>query len=253
MEKLPANCHKCGQDFLITRGNKQAHQRTGIAPSCEDCQRKADTERIKQAMDGLTVEEKQECRKRAVEKIKAKGSQSVYKQWATIRSDPKNLEVVINKRREEMKKVWDNMPTEEKNRRVKAWFGSHGCRRSKGNELLKQKMQEANLYDGFVSEQAFCGYIPDEINHELKMIIEFYGDVYHCNPSQYKDENRFVNLIKRTVGEQWRRDRKRLGVFYQQGYSVLIVWSRDFHNREKAELERIQDEIARKKVLVGVL
>ena len=97
----------------------------------------------------------------------------------------------------------------------------------------------------------FHGYVPDEINHDLKIIVEFFGDAYHCNPKLYKDENQFVNLIKRTVGEQWSRDRKRLGVFYKCGYSVVVVWSRDFNNSPKRELERIKDEIIRKKILVG--
>ena len=99
---------------------------------------------------------------------------------------------------------------------------------------------------GFQSEEAFHGFFPDEINHVLKIIVELYGEFYHCNPKKYKDPDIFMKGIGRTVGEQWARDRKRLGVFYKHGYTVVIVWENDFRKNPQNEIRRIQDEIKKK-------
>ena len=148
-----------------------------------------------------------------------------------------------------MKKVWENYDETRKNHILTKLLDSHGKSRSIGSENLKKKLIENNLYDGFVSEEIFHGYFPDEINHELKIIIEYYGDIYHCNPKRYKNPSEWVSAIERTVQEQWDRDRKRLGVFYKHGYTVVIVWEKDFHVNPQKQIERIKNEIDKKRAL----
>jgi len=103
------------------------------------------------------------------------------------------------------------------------------------------------LYDGFISEEPFHGFIPDEINHNLKIIIEVFGDLYHCNPLKYTEPNLYVRAIQRTVGEQWKRDRIRLACFYKHGYTVIIVWEKDIYNNINKQIERIKNEIDKKR------
>jgi len=47
------------------------------------------------------------------------------------------------------------------------------------------------LSEGFTSEECFHGFVPDEINHNLRLIVELYGDLYHCNPRVYKDASQY--------------------------------------------------------------
>ena len=248
-EKLPVNCPTCGRKFGLARRHWSFYEKKGRFPPCSDCRGKVAGQRF----INQTKKERAEVLRLSAISRKGHSYDAVKKQWDVIKADPEKYRTLLEKRKVNMGQVWKKMSEEERNRRVGLFHSSHGRRRSKGNDLLKTMMQEAGLYEGFVSEQVFHGYIPDEINHELKIIVEFYGDAYHCNPRDYKDEKQFVNLIKRTVGEQWSRDRKRLGVFYKHGYSVVIVWARDFRNSPRKELERIKDEINSKRVLIGIV
>ena len=246
-EKLTVVCKTCGGEFGLARRFWKHYEKIGVLPTCSECRGKVSGDRL----HNQTKEERAECLRLSAVSRKGTSYEAVRKQWDVIKADPEKFKTLLAKRKANMDRVWMDMPEVEKNRRVGLLCSSHGKGRSKGNDALKKMMQEEGLYEGFVSEQVFHGYIPDEINHELKIIVEYFGDAYHCNPRDYKDENQFVNLIHKTVGEQWTRDRKRLGVFYQNGYSVVIVWARDFRNSSRKELERIRDEIARKRVLVG--
>jgi hypothetical protein len=98
-----------------------------------------------------------------------------------------------------MEKVWENYSDEQRNFIVKSLCDSNDCGRSKLSEEFKQELLKHNLYDGFKSEQIFHGFVPDEINENLKLIIEVFGDVYHCNPNKFKNPDVFINVIQRTV------------------------------------------------------
>jgi G:T-mismatch repair DNA endonuclease (very short patch repair protein) len=80
------------------------------------------------------------------------------------------------------------------------------------------------------------------------VIVEYYGDVYHCNPRRFKDESEYCPIIRRTVGEQWKRDRKRLACFTKRhGYDVVIVWESDWNKNPEKELDRIRDVVERRR------
>jgi len=168
------------------------------------------------------------------------------KQWRTIKSNPE----LYKKNRDRLKKqaieFWKNVSEERKNEIIKKMIAAKP--RSKGSDALKQGMTDSGLYDGFESEVAISGFVADEANKNLRIIVEYYGDVYHCNPKRYKDPNEYLKHIGRTVGEQWLRDRRRLGCFYKkQNYTVVIVWESDFKKDPDRELRRIANEIALKK------
>jgi G:T-mismatch repair DNA endonuclease (very short patch repair protein) len=202
---------------------------------------------------GQTPEQRSEQAKVARSSVRADVSETVRKQWDTIRADPEKWQRAKGRLKGLSVNQWETISDEDRNRRIKAFMGTHGKPRSKGNDDLKRMMREAGIYDGFVSEEMFKGFIPDEINHGLRIVVEYYGDIYHCNPMRYKDPNQYVAAIRRTVGEQWKRDRRRLGVFYRYGYSVVIVWEKDFHRDPKRELERIRHEVDKKRATVGTI
>jgi G:T-mismatch repair DNA endonuclease (very short patch repair protein) len=119
---------------------------------------------------------------------------------------------------------------------------SKGNVRSKLCDNFKQFLIEKGI-EGFQSEQAFHDFVPDEINHGIKVIIEVFGDLYHCNPENYKDENQFVQAIGRTVGEQWKRDRIKVAAFARYGYKTIIVWEKNFRNDPKETVVEVIKQI----------
>jgi G:T-mismatch repair DNA endonuclease (very short patch repair protein) len=246
-EILELACRVCRRDFKQTRRAFDDGKRESRLPICPTCRRKEASVRLGKLRANQTVAQRSDNGKKARSMVRADSSETVRKQWDTIRSDSQKWKKAKDRLRDLSVKQWKNISDEDRNRRIKAFMGTHGKPRSKGNEELKRMMQDAGLYDGFISEEIFKGFIPDEINHDLRLVVEYYGDIYHCNPMRYEDPNQYVPAIRRTVGEQWRRDRRRLGVFYRCGYSVVVVWEKDFHRDPKREIERIRDEIDKKR------
>ncbi len=246
-EKVLTECRVCGKTIHVAKRYIGDYRRRGSKPICASCRDEESSIRIVTATKAMTERDKARRNEKASRSLKNKKGSHVKKQWDTIRHDHAMMKRVSKKRSLSMKKVWDEMPEGEKNRRIEAWFSSHGKSRSKGNDRLKQMMIAEGIYDGFLSEQVFHGYIPDEINHELRIIVEYFGDIYHCNPRMYRDGSEYIELIKRTVGEQWERDRKRFLTFYRYGYSVIVVWAKDFRDKSRREIERVKDEIVEKR------
>ena len=238
--RVECTCISCGDTTETSMHNLRfcIEKQGGI--KCKNCIRLESSERFKNYQASLTKEQRVESAKTSNSLIKNPAA-NVRKQWETIKNDPERMEILRKQRGETTRERWENYAPEEKNRHLQNCLGVRS--RSKGSEELKQRMIDEGLFQGFESEQPFCGFIPDEINHDLKLIIEYYGDKYHCNPKEFKDPNQYQSYTKRTVGEQWKRDRRRVGAFYKAGYSVLIIWESDFREDPDIQIERVRNFI----------
>lgn len=71
------------------------------------------------------------------------------------------------------------------------------------------------------------GWCCDYVNHELKLIVEFFGDFWHHNPVIYDIE--YVNpFTKRSSADVWERDRRKIHELSNLGYKVIVVWEHDW-------------------------
>lgn len=176
-------------------------------------------------------------------KNNSKFFQNIYTKefWNKIRENPEKYQFYILHLTNISRNNWNNYTPEEKNNRLKKSFKN--ISRSKVSEEFKQWLKQNNLYQGFKSEQWIKGYKVDELSEEKKLIIEFYGDIYHCNPVLFKEENQYCSWLDRTVKEQWDRDRKRIEDLLKYGYSIIIIWESDYYNDKERLLERLIKEI----------
>lgn len=158
--------------------------------------------------------------------------------WKEIKKDP----ILYKKWEEHLTKIsretWASYTDEEKEKRLKKSFKENNFR-SKRSDIFKEWLIENNLYNGFKSEQWNSGYQVDEMDRNRKIIIEFYGDIYHCNPLQFKNENIFCKWIGRTVKEQWERDRIRIQKLKKAGFKIIIIWESEFFGKNK-DIEKIK-------------
>ena len=71
-------------------------------------------------------------------------------------------------------------------------------------------------------------YIP-----ELNLIIEYFGDYWHCNPTKYNSD--YYNQKKmKTAEEIWEYDRMKVDLIKSYGYNLEIIWETDLkYNNEK--------------------
>jgi very-short-patch-repair endonuclease len=249
---IDIKCLLCENIIQTKKYNEAYAKRKGLR--CKQCLSKMSSRTLKELRSRQTAEEKSAAAKLARSKVK-NSSESVKKQWNTIKSkSQEDYAQFIDSRSKRMKKVWDTVYTDEqKDKIVGALVSANNCGRSKLSENFKQELINNKLYDGFESEQPFHGFIPDEINHSLKLIIEVYGDVYHCNPKQYSDDTEYVPVIQRTVGQQRQRDKIRLAAFYKHGYTTIIVWENDIYRELDNQIKRIKDAIDEKRNIAGIL
>lgn len=81
---------------------------------------------------------------------------------------------------------------------------------------------------GFVSEQQIYTYRVDELNENLKIIIEINGDYIHANPLKYKSDQ-IIRIGSRsyTADNKWAKDADRKSYLESVGYVVFTVWESD--------------------------
>jgi very-short-patch-repair endonuclease len=70
-------------------------------------------------------------------------------------------------------------------------------------------------------------FYADIISFDKKVVIEFNGDYWHCNPQKY-DENFFHQVKKKKASEIWEQDKKRVEIIKSFGYNVLVIWESHF-------------------------
>jgi G:T-mismatch repair DNA endonuclease (very short patch repair protein) len=102
--------------------------------------------------------------------------------------------------------------------------------------------KELQLYElikhlGFIHNDGanlinICGYFPDMVHSDYKLIVEFYGDRYHANPKdkRFADDSAIIKVGReiKTAKQIRDRDAKRQKILEDAGYQVVIVWERNF-------------------------
>ena len=71
-------------------------------------------------------------------------------------------------------------------------------------------------------------YFIDVFSEPKKVIIEFNGDYWHCNPSFYSGSF-FHPKKKMTAGEIWEYDMSKVMTLKEKGYNVFVVWENEFN------------------------
>lgn len=93
-------------------------------------------------------------------------------------------------------------------------------------ELIKEKYPDAIL-EYQIPELNISAdiYIP-----EKNLIVEFFGDYWHCNPNKY-DASYQHKFIHQSASEIWERDETRKQKIKDLGFNVLIIWESEFNSK----------------------
>jgi very-short-patch-repair endonuclease len=162
---------------------------------------------------------------------------------------------------------WNQLTREEQQRRVKkASAASH--------ELLKDPVHAAARYakifaqaqlgymskahaqlHGLIEQYGFESHVQisamqvDECNRQLKIVVEYNGDMWHCNPKTWRADQ-YNTIIKMTAGEKWAKDRARYAFLRRAGYTVIVIWESGWKLDPQKYIDRIKDtydEISKQK------
>jgi very-short-patch-repair endonuclease len=162
------------------------------------------------------------------------------RQHETIKNDPEKYKIYCEKRKKIAIDFHNSLSEEDKVAHYNKAFKNRPT--SKAEDEFFDCLEQHGLV--FERQKCLSGFFVDGYVASIKCIIEFYGDTYHCNPKKYKDENQYCSWISRTVGEQWKRDQRRLACFYKNGCQVIIVWHSDWIKDQNREIRRIQDALS---------
>jgi very-short-patch-repair endonuclease len=103
-------------------------------------------------------------------------------------------------------------------------------------------LHESIAHLGFKSHVQIGPIQVDECNEELKIVVEYNGDFWHCNPRTWQ-EDQYNRVIKMTAGEKWRRDRARLVNLQKLGYTTLVIWESGWNTDPQKYINRIKETV----------
>lgn len=114
---------------------------------------------------------------------------------------------------------------------------------SKGHKDLHELIKEL----GFESHVQISMMQVDECNQDKKIVIEYNGDMWHCNPRIYKPDD-YNSVIRMTAKEKWQKDIARKKTLRDLGYRVIVIWESEWIKNAKKYLDIIKevcDEISK--------
>lgn len=109
--------------------------------------------------------------------------------------------------------------------------------KSNGKSISKSQKQlfdiVQNIYQDAVIEHQLVdiGISVDIFIPSKNLIIEFYGDFWHCNPNKYNSED-YNRCLHKTAKEKWELDIIRENKIKEAGYNLKIVWESDFKKND---------------------
>lgn len=144
---------------------------------------------------------------------KKKASQNLKKKWQSG-----DLEDVRKRMSEQMKKTI-------KLGKIKS-FNS-----SKKEKQINSYIQNLgfNTIQSYRIDTKICDiFIPS-----LNLIIEYFGDYWHCNPQKYNSN--YFNKKKSLFAEQiWKYDKTKVDLIKSLGYNLEVIWESDLkYNNDK--------------------
>lgn len=130
-----------------------------------------------------------------------------------------------------------------------AWTLAKHRTTSKAHQKIFEVLSSSFPGQLFETERVFRSgsheYYLDIVSEPLKMVVEYNGDYWHCNPQKYSSD--FFHQVKRMrAADIWASDEKRVNTLQKAGYSTFIVWEQDFHLNPSGSIEKLKDEVKKR-------
>lgn len=73
---------------------------------------------------------------------------------------------------------------------------------------------------------------------EKKLLVEYNGDYWHCNPKKYTQD--YINKKKKmTAKELWTQDEKKKKIAIENNYNFVVIWESDYKKNKEVEINKI--------------
>ena len=105
-----------------------------------------------------------------------------------------------------------------------------------------------NNYKSYYNNHQYCFFLnneerkstkikmiyPDFYCKELNLVVEFFGDYWHCHPNTFKDESFILPQHKITVGEVRHMDLQKKNIFKNKNINYLVIWEYDWSTNKES-------------------
>ena len=77
------------------------------------------------------------------------------------------------------------------------------------------------------------------------VIVECYGDYWHCNPQRYAPDY-FNKAMHLRAHQRWSKDATRKGQLESWGYRMIVLWEEDIKNNPRQIQNTLRQEVVTK-------
>lgn len=99
----------------------------------------------------------------------------------------------------------------------------------------------------YVKQKSFGRFRYDYCLEEHKILIEYNGDYWHCNPEIY-EEGYYNQKKSKTAKEIWEHDQEKIDKGKEKGYTVIVFWEKQFKLLTNKEISEVIDEAIRSEI-----
>jgi G:T-mismatch repair DNA endonuclease (very short patch repair protein) len=101
---------------------------------------------------------------------------------------------------------------------------------------------------GRFNKEAKKYHFYDFVIPDLKLCLEFNGDVYHANPQKFKpdDTPKFRGHTNKKAIEIWEQDNIKNNFLKKEEFDVIIIWESDYRKDKVGTLEKVCNYITQK-------
>jgi very-short-patch-repair endonuclease len=209
-----------------------------LCPACnKQRMHEASSFRMKKTMANIPIEQRKLISSKAGKKAQLTGKCSASwfttERWKALSEDEQRQQV-MRANEAAIKKLANMTEAEKAEHYRKIMKGCMGFV-SKGQQELENSLADLN----FKGNITISYMTVDTVNEELKIVIEYNGDFYHCNPSTWKDDE-YNKVIKMKAKDKWKADNARYAYLRKMGYYVYIVWESDWKINKTNVLSKIR-------------
>jgi very-short-patch-repair endonuclease len=145
---------------------------------------------------------------------------------------------IREKRSIDSKIAWSSKTIEEKEEWLLKTIRSEQS--LKNNTQLYESSLEKDIQEILVDNQVpfssqfkMGRYVFDIYLSNSKVLVEINGTIWHADPELYK-ENDIMPVSRKTAKEIWEKDKNKIDLAREKGFSVVTIWERELHllNRE---------------------
>jgi very-short-patch-repair endonuclease len=131
----------------------------------------------------------------------------------------------VKKQTESMKKYWQHLTDEQKNK----LFSYGGT--SNLETMISNSLNDLSI--GYTTQFLLKGKLFDFRINNTNILLEINGDYWHCNPEKY-DINETIKFPGRIskVSDIWKKDDIKREMAESNGYKVIYIWESEIKNTD---------------------